>query len=189
MRKPLEAGREALKTCAALLLFAGCSQPRPRVAELRRDWTEAVNRGSTDWSNLSSNRMVEKYGPPDRVETLRLVWDRRGPWRRISVWDEREKFAGDGGLNNIEDTIAYPVPADKRGALAAFNLGLYVSPDGTELSARSSAEQRNFLMLNLADEIVKGLLSPKDARAAYARTLRLADAGKTSPSMERLLFR
>src|ERR1700733_1937300 len=118
MREPFEAGRRALNACAALLLVAGCAQqPRPRVAELRRDWTEDVNRGSTDWSNVSSNEMVEKYGPPDRVETLRLVWDRRGPWKRISVWDERERFAGDRGMNNIEDTIAYPVPADKRGAL------------------------------------------------------------------------
>ena len=173
---------------AALLLLAACAPHRPAIAEARRGWAEKVNKGLTDWSDVSSTMMVEKYGPPDRVETLRLVWDHRGPWKRIEVWDELELLDFDRASSNIEQTISYPVPDNMRGVLASFHRGLHVSPDGAELSARSSVEERNFLMLNLADEIVKGLLSPKDAREAYSRTLRLADSGKSSPSMERLLF-
>jgi hypothetical protein len=180
--------RPILAAAAALLLLAACAPHRPVIAEARRGWAEKVNNGLTDWSNISINLMVEKYGAPDRVETLRLVWEHRGPWKRISVWDELETLDDDRASNNIEDTISYAVPDKMRGALASFNRGLYVSRDGAELSARSSDERRNFLMINLADEILKGSLSPNDARDAYARTLRLADSGKSSPSMERLLF-
>jgi hypothetical protein len=183
MTRPIRAA------AAALLLLAACAPRRPVIAEARRAWAEKVNKGLTDWSNVSSTAMVEKYGPPDRVETLRLVWEKRGPWKRIQVWDELELLDDDRASSNIEDTISYPVPGKSRGALASFHRGLRVSPDGAELSARSSDEARNFLLLNLADDIVKGSLTPKEARDAYARTLRLADSGKTSPSMERLLFR
>jgi hypothetical protein len=44
-------------------------------------------------------------------------------------------------------------------------------------------------MLNLADEIVNGRLSPEAARLGYVRALELDAAGKSSPSMRRLLFR
>ncbi|MFI5350585.1 MAG: hypothetical protein ACHQ2Z_13645 [Elusimicrobiota bacterium] len=178
-----------LGAAASLLLLASCApSSAPNVAALRQRRTEALNSGSSDWSNKSSNWMVDKYGAPDRLETLGLVWYNRGPWKKIVVWDEPE-FAGFGrATRNVEQTIAYPVPADKRGALASFNLGLRVSENGAELSARSESEERNFLLLNLADEIVRGRLNPEDARASYLRALKLADSGKTSPSMQRLLF-
>jgi hypothetical protein len=178
----------ALLAAAVLPALAACASSRARVADWRHERAEDVNRGLSDWSNLSSTHMTEMYGAPDRVETLRLVWDRRGPWKRLAVWDELEILDDDRASSNIEGTIAYPVPARKRGALASFNRGLRVSADGAELSARSSSEERDYLLLNLADEIVKGVLSPSDARAIYERTLRLADAGKDSPSMRGLLF-
>ena len=180
--------RRALGCVAVPLLLAACDPAAPTFAERRHENTEIVNTGLSDWSNISSNMMVEKYGPPDRVETLRLVWEHRAPWKRIAVWDELGFQENDRGPNNIEETIAYPVPAEKRAALASFSRALNVSPDGAELSARSSDEGKNFLMLNLADGIVKGLLSPEDARVSYLQTLQLADSGKSSPAMLGLLF-
>jgi hypothetical protein len=132
--------------------------------------------------------MTDKYGAPDRMESIGLVWYDRAPWKKIVVWDEPEFATLGRGSRNLEQTIAYTVPEDKRRLLGSFSVDLTVSPNGAELSARSSSEERNFLMVNLADEIVRGLLSPSDARAVFSRTLQLADAGKTSPSMQRLLF-
>ena len=181
---------------AALLLPAACGPTSRSFSAARQTWEDRSNSGISDWSNISSNKMVDEYGPPDRVETLGLVWYHRGPWAKIVVWDEMGFLWTDKASRNLEQTIAYPVPDDKRSALAAFNralwspdLGVRVSENGAELSARSESEERNFLMLNLADEIVQGLLSPRDARESFSRTLQLADAGKTSPSMQRLLFR
>ena len=181
MRRTLEAG-------AVLMLLAACDAGSPRVAEWHREREEVSNRGFSDWSNMTSNLMVEKYGPPDRVETLRLVWEGRGPWKKIVVWDELGFLDNNRAAKNIEGTIVYPVPENKIDDLIAFSRGLHVSADGGELSARSTSEERNLLMLNLADGIVKGRLSPEEARVSYLRTLKLAEAGKSSPSMKRLLF-
>jgi hypothetical protein len=180
--------RRALAGGAVLLLLASCAPSSPDVAVRRRKWTDAENGGISDWSNVTNNMMVDEYGSPDSVETFGLVWYYRGPWQKIEVWDELNFIPTAGASQNLEETIVYPVPEEKRDALLSFNRGLYVSAEGGELSARSASEERNYLMLNLADEIVRGLLSPRDARAVYLRTLRLADAGKWSPSMHRLLF-
>ncbi|NNN07439.1 MAG: hypothetical protein HKL90_16240 [Elusimicrobia bacterium] len=142
-----------------------------------------------DWANLSLNLMVDKYGPPDRIELSRVVWLNRPPWKRIAVWDDMElqqfSLAKD---QNLEDTIAYSVPRDKRVALRHFNGRVSVSADGSEISARSFSEARNFLSLNLADEIIRGAKTPAEAKAFDAETLKLADAGKSSPYMSGLLF-
>ncbi|MFI5361819.1 MAG: hypothetical protein ACHQ49_07600 [Elusimicrobiota bacterium] len=180
--------RTFLWPCASLIFFAACAPASEDAAQLHHEQAEAANKGLSDWSNLSSNMMVDKYGPPDRVETLRLVWERRGPWKRIAVWDELGFHSGDRGPNNIEETVAYRVPAVKRDALAEFSGGLYVSPDGEELSARSSSEDRNILLLNLADAIVQDKTTPEAARLDYLNALKLSEAGKASPLMQRLQF-
>jgi hypothetical protein len=133
--------------------------------------------------------MVEKYGPPDRLETFSLVWVNRGPWQKIVVWDEMGFFERDGTSVNIEETIAYPMSEEKREAIRSFSLGLRIRADGQQLTARSMDESHNFLMLNLADDIVQGTLTAAGARVVYFQTLELAAAGKSSPSMQRLLFR
>jgi hypothetical protein len=146
-------------------------------------------RGPSQGSTPADEMMVERYGPPNRVEEDRLVWEDRGPWRRIAVWAEPGSLDDGAAGRSIESSIAYPVPADKRKALASFSGALRVSAGGDELSARSASEERNVLMLNLADGIVKGRLSVEDARAGYLRALQLDAAGKSQPAMRRLLFR
>ena len=173
----------------AALLLAACATDPVHLTEGQRARREAANKGLSDWQNVSSTMMVEKYGPPDRMETMRLVWENRGPWKRIMVWDELGFLEHDRESQNLEEIISYPVPGDKRAALASFDRGLHVSADGTELSARSTSEERNFLALNLADEIVKGRLTAKEAGDSYAKTLELSESGKSSPLMERLTFR
>ena len=170
------------------MLLPACTLGPSRAAEKRHEGAHAESKDFSDWSNISANMMIEKYGPPNRVETHRLVWERRGPWKRIVVWDEMGFLDNSRVARNIENVIAYAVPADKREELAAFSAGLHVEDDIDELSARSSSEERNFLLLNLADGIIKGKLSPEDARLSYLRTVQLAERGKTSPSMQGLLF-
>jgi hypothetical protein len=145
-------------------------------------------RYGTEWSNLSLDKMVDEYGSPDRIENKRVVWVNRGPWKRIVVWDGMDNSEIYAGAANIEQTIAYLVPQNKRDALNDLDEGVMISADGSELSARSSSEERNFLALNLADEVIHGVRTPEQARSYYARTLRLAEAGKSSPYMKGLRF-
>jgi len=146
------------------------------------------SRYGTEWSNVSLDKMIEEYGAPDRIENKRVVWENKGPWKRIAVWDMMDNSESMSGTNNIEETVAYLVPQGKRNAVYDLHERVTVSSDGSELAVRSSSEERNFLALNLADEIIRGVRTPDEAKNFYALTLRLADAGKTSVYMKGLRF-
>ncbi len=181
----------SLAAWAAAGLLEGCAnltdgkQPKPPPA-----YESGIGPiRSSDWANLSANAMVEKYGPPTRIESKRMVWENRGPWKRISVWDKLDFHQTLHAAHNLENTIAYyPVPQDKREALRAFDARVTVSEDGTELSAFSFDEEYNYLALNLADEIIRGARTVPEANEFYAATVRLSMAGRASPYMRRLLF-
>ena len=176
-----------LAALAAAGLFWGCAGPS---ATPMRNQSAGARPDGPDWANRSLNMMIDKYGRPDQVETNRVVWEKKGPWRRIVVWDDMGPRQLDMAAdNNIEEVIAYLVPEEKRRVLEDFSARLKVSADGAELSARSVSEARNFLALNLADEIVRGVKTPEEAKAFDAATLQMADAGKPSPYMKGLLFR
>lgn len=142
----------------------------------------------SDWSNKSADAVIEKYGPPDRVESKSLVWEDKGRWKRIAVQDRMDFHQTHDAADNIEQTLAYPVPDERREALARLSGRVSVSHDGSELSARSWSEENNLLALNLADEVIRGVKTPDEANDFYAATLRLAAAGKSSPYMRELLF-
>lgn len=166
----------------------GCQTPSPRKPEARRQLVDAVVENWSSVSRLNAAGLIERYGPPDRIESYRLVWSGKGPWKTLAVWDVAPYYDSQAGPDDLEGTVAYTVPASRRGALADFGKGLSVSRDGRELSARSSSEELNFLALNLADEIARGLKSPAAARDAYEAALRLRAAGKSSPYLGGLLF-
>ena len=182
------AGIGATALAAVGFLCACADLPLPG----RQSQAAGARPDGPDWANRSLNMMIEKYGRPDRVETNRVIWELKGPWKRIVVWDDMGIGPGQmskGADNNLEEVLAYLVPEDKRRAVEEFNGRLKVSDDGALISARSFSEERNFLALNLADEIIRGVKTPEAARAFDAATLQLADAGKPSPYMKGLLFR
>lgn len=176
--------------CGALGLwagafFAGCAElPGPTWEK-----SSTARANGPDWSNESLNMMIDKYGPPDRIETGRVVWVDKGPWTRMAVWDDMQLRQFSMNMDdNIEDTLAYMVPDAKRDDVQNFGAKVKVSREGAELSSRSYSEERNFLALNLADEIVRGMKTPGEAKTFYVKTLQLAEAGKSSPYMKGLLF-
>ncbi|HAM35435.1 MAG TPA: hypothetical protein DEB40_05185 [Elusimicrobia bacterium] len=169
-------------------LVAGCATAPVRDFQARQDWARAIIGNWSNFSRLSADNLMERYGLPDRIESGRLLWHGRGPWKRIEVWDVMPFYGSDLGPDNLEQTISYPAASSKRKELAAFSKKLRVSKDGTELSARSTGEERNFLALNLADEIVRGLKEPVGARRFYDLTIQLAAAGRSSRYMQGLLF-
>ncbi|MBI5240928.1 MAG: hypothetical protein HY926_10685 [Elusimicrobia bacterium] len=183
--------RPALCLAFLLALGAGCATapPPPLSAAERLGRAQLV---SSDWyiySQLAALKLIEEYGPPDRIERNRLTWHNRGPWQKIVVWNARDYHApAPEFLDSVEQTVPYTVPADKRTALAAFSGRIRVSRDGSELTARGADETLNLLALNLAHELIRGVRSPEEARRFYERTRELAAAGKSSPYMQELFF-
>jgi hypothetical protein len=183
--------KPALCLILLLLIGPGCATtPAPALSAAERlDHAQTV---TADWyihSQLAALKLIDEYGPPDRVEAARLTWHNRGPWQKIVAWNARDyHYPPEDRLDSVEQTVPYAVPADKRGALEAFSSRLRVSRDGSELSARGADEPLNFLALNLAHEVIRGVRAPEEARRFYERTRELASAGKSSPYIEDLFF-
>ena len=181
--------RVATGLLAAAGLIVSCQTgPLLPSAEERQEAAQAVIGNWSEFCRLSAARLIEEHGPPDEIESGRLTWHRQGLLDTLSAWNVPSEFEAAGGAGNIESSVAYVMPSGKKEQLAAFDHELRVSRDGTKLAATSNSEALNFLALNLADEIVRGIKTPQEARDFYAETTELAAAGKTSPFMQGLLF-
>ncbi|MFI5350766.1 MAG: hypothetical protein ACHQ2Z_14560 [Elusimicrobiota bacterium] len=123
--------------------------------------------------------MIEKYGLPHQYNDSALAWTNNGPWRKTVI-----RRSG-----VLEQTIGYEVSADAVADLRRFDKRLKVDLAKHQMSASSESEQLNFLAFNLADEIARGNRTVRSARAFYDKTVRLANAGKTSRYMSGFLFK
>lgn len=152
---------------------------RTRSADARRvisEWPAASQR--------TAEAIMEKYGPPDMAVASRLVWYDNGAWKITAVY--RNPYEN---IDVLEQTISYTVPAEMVPALERLDLALRLSHDDRQLSVVSESEETNVLALNLADEVVREVKSPEEARAFYLKTVVEANAGKSSPYTKSLLFR
>lgn len=144
------------------------------------------------WPTFSyrlARMMLSKYGQPMESSDHRLTWLDNGPWKKTVVYRKSPKervLTGDGG--RLAQSVAYRVPPDRLGDLGRFDMDLEADKEAGRLTAISDSESENFLILNLADEVIQGRRSPKSAKDFRREQLRLRDAGKTSPYLEKLLF-
>jgi len=189
----------ALRTMLGLLLLAECA-PRIARGQYREplELDEIALSGRTPesiillWPAFSyrlARRMISKYGLPADAGDHALIWRDNGPWKRTVV----HRAPPGGGVlqrnrGRLEQSVAYKVPAAKLDALARFDKDLAADEKEGLLTARSDDESLNFLSLNLADEVLRGQRTPRDADAFRKNVLRLRDSGKTSRYLEGLLF-
>lgn len=133
--------------------------------------------------------MLSEYGQPVEASDHRLTWLDNGPWKRTVVYRKppKERLLS-GGAGRLEQSVAYRVPSERLGDLGRFDLDIEADTEAGRLTAISDSESENFLILNLADEVIQGRLSPKSAKELRRKQLSLRDAGKTSPYLEKLLF-
>ncbi|MGH7636917.1 MAG: hypothetical protein ACREOK_04635 [Gemmatimonadaceae bacterium] len=114
--------------------------------------------------------MIDKYGQPNEQTATRLVWHATGPWKRTILYkNEVPHDFPKPHTDLLEQFIDYRVPADKYDELAAYDGSVIVERTKGEMSARCDKEAMNFLALNLADEIVRGVRTVQQARAEYAK--------------------
>jgi len=116
--------------------------------------------------------VIAKYGMPNEVTAERLVWHNNGPWKRTELVNEEIPHSfPKQHPDMLKQTISYQVPTDKFDDLAEYDGSVIVERTKGEISARCDKEEANFLALNLADDIVKGKKSVKDARKFYAESV------------------
>lgn len=168
--------------------LSGCRAPAPFDASARAALAEGIIARWSQKSRVTGALMLDKYGPPDALAADGLGWENKGRWKKIVVRDRASLDGEDGGSGVLEQTVEYRVPEAKRGEIEAFSGEVRVSRDGTSVSARSDDEAINYLALNLADGIGRGIIDAPRARGFYRRAVELSRSGKTSPLMAGLLF-
>lgn len=126
--------------------------------------------------------MIEKYGTPDESGARKLVWNQNGPWSRTVV--RRDEIG-----KAIEQSVELEIPANKFALLDKLPGGVSAERGKNELRAASDNEPLNFLAVNLAQEVFAGKRTIADAAGFYKKTATLAAAGKSSPYVEKLLFK
>ena len=131
-------------------------------------------------AKLQARVMIENYGAPQQASAAELRWSGAGPWKRIVVRGSAQA--------PLEQVVSTPVTAAKTPELMRFGRGLRVYLEEGALAAAGDSEAVNRLVLNLGHEIASGKLSALQAGREYDKALRLSLAGKSSPSLKRLLF-
>jgi len=171
----------------ALVSDQGSRAPVPRTAVSSAPAAEDLLSRWPEKPRALARLLVEKYGAPDQVLASQVSWNGRGPWKRIVVFRDPDPA---GRSDHLLESVAYgAVPMDHHWKdLAAFGLGASYDPAARELTARTDSQETNYLALNLADEVLRGRRSARDARDFYDAAANLSSAGKSSPYMQGLLF-
>jgi len=145
-----------------------------------------------EWSRVARAAalvMISKYGEPEDFGTKALVWNSNGPWRQTIVSREPKMHrAVMSDKDYVRQSVNFVVPPGKVASLRSFDKRIDVDTAKNELSSQTESEDMNYLVLNLAVDIVKGKRSAAQARAFYIKTAELANSGKTSAYLQGLLF-
>jgi hypothetical protein len=143
----------------------------------------------TDRKRLAE-MLMERYGQPDQAAADSLTWLRCGPWKKTVVYRDpqrdRDGVVRPGALQQAAD---YRVARSRSPLLTQFDALVVVDPAAKEISFRSDSEETNFLVLNLADDVISGRKTPEQARDFASKTVAMSEAGKSSLYTTTLIFR
>jgi hypothetical protein len=169
---------------SAALGFFGCAAmrnlPQESVEHLIGRWSPP--------SAAAATVLVAEYGIPDDVTLNTLTWNRRGVWKRTVVRNRRQVYRAPEDLAVLEQTVDYRATTAQAAEMLAFSSAVTVDVERGELSSRAGRESEDYLNLNLAHEVARGLKTAPEAVAYREYALELAAAGKTSPYTSGLLF-
>ncbi|MCI0631101.1 MAG: PRC-barrel domain-containing protein [Phycisphaerales bacterium] len=169
-------------------------QPAPDWSSVSRSTSAATdaNAAIAGWpqaAQKAARDMIQKYGQPDGVTDVALVWMDQGPWKRIVVF--REEIPHNFPVRHVDvlaQTISYKVPVDMIDDLSRFDGSITVDRTAGCMTARCQSEAANFLALNLAHDICTGKRTVEDARQFMARTFNEMMQGQSSPQTQSLIF-
>lgn len=149
------------------------------VAEITKEWPEAAKAAASD--------MLQKYGPPQEATATLLIWRQNGPWKRTIVHrDGADHAFARPHKDVLEQVVEYKVPINLFNALATYDGSLLADRTRGELTAHCDTEATNFLLVNLAHDIIRGHLTAEQARDAHTQAIRELMAGKRPEYTQKL---
>jgi hypothetical protein len=171
--------------------FAQQPNPAPKAAQARMNAAQ-VQKMVAGWPKASREAidfMTRKYGPPAAVTADAAMWGRTGPWKRTIVFRAEVPHAFPmHHVDVMQQWVDYRAPVDTYDELAAYDGSVVLERTSGEMSARCDKEGANFLAVNLADEVARGVRSVEDARRKYGEQVMAMKAKKPAPYTEGLRF-
>ncbi len=137
------------------------------------DWVHARLSGWPQARQGLATELIERYGLPQEQTARELRWLERPPWKRIVL--HRDGVPHNFPLRHedvLGQTVSYRVPREKLAELAAYDGSLVIDHTRGELTAHCDAELTNTIVLNLADEIIRGERTSDEALAYHAQLVR-----------------
>jgi hypothetical protein len=145
--------------------------------------------GWPEESKEAAQLVIDKYGKPDESSDSVLIWNERGPWKRVVAYRDFDSHNFPAPHNDsVESFLKHEVATEKISDLAEFDGSVVVNRTRGELSARYHDEEANFLAVNLASDIIGGEKTVKEAREYYAHEFLAYRKKEPTPYMERLRF-
>lgn len=171
----------------------GAAGPAPGAIDggnAKADDVESILAGWADRPRLGARQMIKKYGAPQDVTDMKLVWHNAGAFKKIAVMNlETPHDFPMPHVDYMEHTIVYSVPADKLQDLLVFDGSSTINRTTGELSARCDLEGHNVLTLNLDHDIVTGKKTVAEARKAFGEIVQQEMMGERPAYIEALQFK
>lgn len=126
----------------------------------------------TTWNEtprLVAENVMDQYGAPNEHTPRMLIWYNNAPWEKTVVHKQVTMGGNTMQARDVvmEQTIMYKVPVDMIDELAHFNGNLIVDPARGALTARSNSEATNYLLVNLANDIITNKKTVQQAQQYY----------------------
>ena len=154
--------------------------------------SRAADQVILDWpesARSAAQAMITKYGQPDGVTNTRLIWQNKALWREIIAYrDEIPHNFPKPHKDSLEQVITYQVKPGKLDDIAKFDGSVIVERTKGTMAARCDKEPMNFLALNLANDVLTGKKSVREARKFYSETAMATMKGEMPPYTQRLQF-
>ena len=148
-----------------------------------------LTEGWAEDAREAAQLVIDKYGDPDESTDSLLIWNERGPWKRIVAYRDVDSHEFPAPhKDSIESFLRHAVPSEKATELVSFDGSVVVNRTRGELSARCHDEEANSLALNLAHDIVEGRKSVQEARDYYAHEFLAYRKKEPTPYMDGLRF-
>jgi sporulation protein YlmC with PRC-barrel domain len=140
-------------------------------------------------SRQAAREISQKYGQPDAVTPIMIVWTRTDPWLLTIVHRDAapHNFPMAHG-DVLEQRISYKVPADMFDDLARFDGSVVCDRTKGVVCVRCASEPMNVMTMNLVHEIVTGKRSVEEARRILAQAAAAFKQGESSEYTRGLMF-
>ncbi len=187
-REQLKSAAKAVVGAIGARLAESATQKKEDVIVARQD-VENIIRNWPAIPRRIAEDMLEKYGEPNDACAGALTWYSTSPWKKTVVLrDEVPHDFPIPHMDVLKQSISYAVPVEKVGELAEFNGSLLIDRTAGEVAARCDSEARNFLIINLMNDIVKDKISAKDARKKFADETMAHMMHQTAPYTHKFHF-